>query len=227
MPPVALSSEAWVTVAEFKEYLRDLDPDDRADDDFIRRILNSVTAAIQRFCRRKFSAASVVDEPHDGNGSRLLRLDRPPINSITKLVVKSDSYTYELVADRDYVFTSMDTAAMVHLKPHSGTQVLIDCFPVGRANVLATYNGGFASIPDDVKLATLIAAMSEWPGRGRDPRGRERSGGGFSQSREQVGVSGLPVEVERRLQPYRIMLMASVQGRVPGRRSGSYRGEVY
>ena len=93
----------------------------------------------------------ITSEYHSGDGTSILKVRRPPIDSITEILANDSSYT----ADEYVVFPNF-----VQLK-YGQT------FPAGTMNITVSYTAGSAEIPSVVTLAamTMIAAMLNYKRR--------------------------------------------------------------
>src|SRR2546425_154347 len=86
MMRAARGASPLVEVADYKEW-PPLGNTSTALDAVLKTLIDVVSDEIERFCRRIFRKATITDEPHDGAGSRVLRLRRPPIWSVTQIKI--------------------------------------------------------------------------------------------------------------------------------------------
>lgn len=161
---------ALVSVSEVKNYLSISSNTEATNDANIAVLANYASKAIETYCSRTF-AASNLTEIHDGGRSSIF-LDNPPINYITafseydgtQYVPLVGSTASEELANTNananavpaYVWNS-DTGEVSRSSEGSsdlevtGQQV----FRNYKRGIKVTYNGGYTSIPDDIKLAAL------------------------------------------------------------------------
>jgi len=92
-----------------------------------------------------YSGSEVItDETHDGDGTNLLVVRRPPISSVSSLQIDDTAMTATSYRAYDNY---------IKLKWDEGNFA----FPVGIGNIKVTYTSGFAAVPSDIKLAVLNA----------------------------------------------------------------------
>jgi hypothetical protein len=124
---------------------------DGADDDArIQQLIAQVSADIEGYCRRSFTAVASVGEYHDGGVSDLI-LEKLPVTEITSVVDQADGSTvapsdYKLDIDRAFVFLVDSITGATTEEPWGD----------GRRRWKATYKSGYAAVPADIKLAALI-----------------------------------------------------------------------
>lgn len=131
-------------------------------------LIPAIQARAERFCNRTFDYATGLAEVIDGNDAAAIVVSRPPIATLTSVVVDlgwSATGTYDTTT-LDY---DTDDSGRIWF-PYAETGTLgIDAFgvplgfgpkprfPRGRGNVTVNYSGGYggagATIPDDLKLA--------------------------------------------------------------------------
>jgi len=141
-------------------------------------LIPAIQARAERFCNRAFDYATGLSEVIDGTGGSEISVSRPPIATLTSVVVDlgwSATTTYDTTS-LDYDTT--DFGRIWFPYPEDGTLGLDQYgmplgfgpspkFPRGRGNVTVNYAGGYGSggtaIPDDLKLAmyeSVAEAMS-------------------------------------------------------------------
>src|SRR5881296_1220370 len=125
---------ALVGLADYKEW-HPLGNTSTALDAVLKTLIDASSDDIQRFCRRIFRKGTITDEPHDGTGSRTLRLRRPPIWSVS--AVKIDGAPLDPAS---YVVPRLASDADAEVDFNDGRVVLLArTFPVGTRNVLVSY----------------------------------------------------------------------------------------
>lgn len=165
---------ALVTVQEIKNYLQIDSNVDSTSAANLSTIANYASKAIESFCGREFSSASVV-EIHNGGRSSVF-VNRIPINNVAEVAEYDGKQYVPLTA------SVLDTGELPNVEanasatpgfifdPETGKISRDTGFDSGFPNlgivtpfifrnimngVKVTYNGGFDTIPDDLKLATL------------------------------------------------------------------------
>src|SRR5438034_404867 len=111
------ASNAIVTVDRFKSW-HDLKTTTTADDAILEGLIDTASAEIESLCNRVLRKGTFVDEPYDGNDSRVLRLRRPPIWSIASVKLIDGATLLEVVDPATYVVPSL--AADQNADPNDG-----------------------------------------------------------------------------------------------------------
>jgi len=153
-----------------------------------------VHAAIEKYCRREIGA----DAEDRSEAIRILSynqrqiiLAKPPINSITKIETGDDSLS--LVDATSYEIASAE----------AGIVRMIASYFLFDTKYTITYKGGFAEIPEDLKLAALsiMAREIETTSKGRfGMRGRA-----FHTGSVELFIEGLTKTERLILDGYRLM----------------------
>lgn len=139
-----------LTLEEYKT-LRGISGDPRGP---IGSLLPSVIALIRNYCGRSFT------EFYSSNKEEYFSIKWPqkvvfpteiPVNTIVSVEVKEETTYRALTTDEYLLDSSIDALYYVS----SGTPI---CFPVGINAVKVTYTGGFATTPEDLKLAVADLA---------------------------------------------------------------------
>lgn len=93
------------------------------------------------------TTATVTDEAHDGNGTDLLVVKKPPIVSVASLSIGGSGVSSNRYKVYDQYVRMVSTL----------DDTIPSYFPIGVQNVLITYTSGFTAVPADVKLAVANA----------------------------------------------------------------------
>lgn len=161
-----------------------------ADQATVERAINSATARINNYCRRRF-----VEEAYtivlDGVARQDLILPNRPIQSITSVhanVNREFTDAYLLTEDDDYLAYSDEG----YLYRSAGWRF-------GRRGIQVVATLGYATVPQDVKDACAELVLFEFQ--------RQRSGSiGLRYRDDGTGVSGfetrLPANIREKLDPY-------------------------
>ncbi len=147
---VTLKTNALITTTELIAFIGDTP----SGTDYQNTIINFASDFIEKFCNRKFIAATYTLEIYSGNGRQKLYVKNGPLNTVTTVQAwdtynnsASESYTVyqDYLLDLEYGFIFM----------RSG-------WTKGFQNFRVTYNGGWAiaDIPYDLKKA--CADLAQW-----------------------------------------------------------------
>jgi hypothetical protein len=121
---------------------------DTLDDGEKAALISAASAAIERYCRRTFEEDEVT-ERFDGNGRPRVWLSRRPVASVASVVANGETLTAE-----DYSFNP-ETGELFRGDGRTEPRHVMG-FPRGTRNITVTYTGGYATVPEDVKRATLV-----------------------------------------------------------------------
>lgn len=119
-------------------------------DTLIGELIDYVTAGIESYTGRYFTATSVT-EYIDGGGDALV-VSRPPIISVTSISDHHD--TDALLASTNYE-TELSAGMIVGSPSADSTMISVNPWASGRRRWKVVYSSGYASIPANVKLAAL------------------------------------------------------------------------
>jgi hypothetical protein len=179
-----LSSNALTTLEETKKYLK-IDLIDDTDDELIISLINSVSAAIQGYCRRNFKKTSYIEEEYDGKGLYGLYLHQYPVQSIESVTVNST-----LLSPTDY-----------KCKKKNGKLIRnASVWPEGEINITVSYTAGFEKIPFDIELACKHLVLSYFK---TDITSYSTT---FSEGMI-IRPEGLPSQVRMLLRPYKKVVL--------------------
>lgn len=149
---------AVITVADYKAWIGETGS---AYDTVLGVVIPAVEADLETACGRVFKSATYTDEVYNGKGEDSIWLRNYPVDSVAAVkVLDSNGNTetlasseYRLVAPRRVVRLSDADAAWDHLSrsQHMLGRHQAPVFPWAQGNILVTYTGGYATIPDDLK----------------------------------------------------------------------------
>jgi hypothetical protein len=108
-----------------------------------------ITAAsdwVERYCQREFTQATVTETISPAGVARLI-LRRPPVTSITSVTLDDTA-----LAATEYV---LDPDGMTLWRGEAGSGRRRSAWPAGVGSLVVVYVGGYATIPAQVKLATV------------------------------------------------------------------------
>jgi hypothetical protein len=114
------------------------------------QLITAASRAVERYCDRTFASGTVTDTI-DGDNSPRVFLSRPPITSITSVTVNGSALdnTYG-----DAWSFNPDTGELLRGDGKDDPR-FATWFPRGFRNVVVVFVGGYSSIPEDVKEATI------------------------------------------------------------------------
>ncbi len=146
---VTLSAYALTTVVKVKRYMG-LSVD--TYDDLLTELINAWTDRMERMSDAQFAARDHTDRVN-GSGTRTLVLPYCPVNSIASLGLVTGAGTEEAteaLTAQDYRYDS--ATGIVSLETALWASGNLRTFVRGFRNVVAVYNAGFATIPDDLDM---------------------------------------------------------------------------
>lgn len=152
---MSLVAHALCTVDELKTWLR-METYTFNEGVVMEQVINYVTERFEdETGRHILNASRATVERLDGTGVWRVNLRRFPVISVSELLlIGPDGATA-------HTYTVSGTAIYV---TDSGLLMLNDqvAFPEGRANIKATYLAGWATVPNDVKVAALQWCADIW-----------------------------------------------------------------
>lgn len=225
--PITNVDSALTTLAAFKVY-RELT--DTSKDTLISSLIPRASARISSFCNRKFTQAT-YSETFNGNGTHLLYVTHWPITTPLSSAQNGVGNVWE---HQGGVFNSSSllverstTSGAGHYVVHPGEdgQGLIEkygyfgggddqrtAWPRGTLNIKVTYQGGYATIPDEIAQAAirLTAVYFLRAERGLDYTTSEsiQAGGGSMSAIPQE----LPKDIIEMLTPWKAARLSGVSG---------------
>ncbi len=169
------------TLKETKIWLG-IDVTDNSDDDVINAILAPADKWIKEYCQRDFELTSYTSELYDGQGHQNLFLKHYPVIEVTGLEIDGEAI------DLDDLITY-----------ENGTLYYAAGFPGGHQNISVTYSAGYATLPEDLKLATNMLVKMIYDRRDQEVFGVEQYSLGYVRS---VLTEEMPHEVREILSRY-------------------------
>lgn len=199
------ATTALVTLATVKEELA-LTSVDAARDNVLTRYISAASRAMQNYRGAIFATQSYQDEitiecgdirSAEGGGPAPLLLAVYPVISIAS--VTEDDVALETSDWRADISTGF-----LFRKDSAG-----DLTDWSASKIVVAYSAGFAAIPDDVANACIEIVKRRYYARLRDPDQTSRTVVGvfsadYADRGKSTGASGLPIDVERVLDGYRI-----------------------
>lgn len=159
-------------------------------------LITQYSRAIEKYCDRVFTSTSYT-EYVDG-GSEFLNTVQYPIISITSITDTQDS---TVVDSTDYDFYA--NSGMIFRKDNNSLELFAEdnlFWGPGRKRWKVIYTAGYASTPEDIKLAiNMLVAMT----RERTDPSIEGENVGDYQSQRALPAQGWPKEVLQLLRPYK------------------------
>ena len=133
-----------------------------ADDTYLERLIEAVSAEIERYCRRHFEWNAAIVEKIVGHGTEFLAIAQPPINTITSITYAGTtvaSADYEIYGDGGsgliyapggWVWTAQLLPGLIVERPLPGSE---------RKYYTVTYKGGYVTQPQKDADATLTKSI--------------------------------------------------------------------
>lgn len=149
-----LTGAELTTLANLREFLKK-ETADTTDDGLLQNIITRMSTQVAKKCNRQFARATYT-EYQSGNGLDYTFVKNPPINSITSVHIDSD---------RDWTANTLVDADDVHISDQDSGKIILDgdqFSPSDVENVRIIYNGGFATIPQDLEQAFIRLCAAEY-----------------------------------------------------------------
>lgn len=143
---------ALTTLANAKEHLG-IPVANTTFDSLVTRLINEATSKIETFCDRFLEQRTGIEEFQDGFAQNRLLLDQWPAVKPTELWIDCSGEFSDVTKKLDVDDYALDLSAR-----GEGIGVVLTnrCFfPKGTKNIKIVYDGGFATIPDDLEGACL------------------------------------------------------------------------
>ena len=113
-----------------------------------------IRAFLTNVCHVDFIPTVHTDEYQDGDTSSSLILDWPMVTAVTAASTRSGTTWTPLTADELAALQICDTGELFWDRGY---------WTAGRRNVKLTYTAGHAAVPDAIKRAALIIAVTDMP----------------------------------------------------------------
>jgi hypothetical protein len=145
---------AYLTEGDLENYI--LQDIDSSYSTWITSVISQVTAYINNYCGINFENSASSNRYFDGDGFADLKIDDYQLTSEIKILDTDGSTIATLVKDTDYYeYPYNDTIKNIIRLSASGQQ---EVFPDRPRSVKVTGIFGYASAPDDIKLAAIKLA---------------------------------------------------------------------
>ena len=143
---------ALATSAEVKAFL---DISGSGSDTLLGAILEGVDQRIKRYIGRDVESATYSAELHDATGTDdALRLKHWPIISVSAVSIEGTA-----LASAEY---QIDKPAGVLYRRNATDSTSTAVWDEGRRNISATYTAGYATVPADLREATITQSAYAW-----------------------------------------------------------------
>ena len=191
---IVAASNVLVTLDEAKAYL-EIALVDTAFDDKIQILVNACSSSIAKFCSRILVTKANV-EFHDGRRNNILNLSEYPVNSVSEVVINSQSDFTDAndIVDTDYYNIDNSKTALVFLSALQN----------GHRNVRVTYSSGLGTasgddLPWDLRFACLEYIKWLWKSEGDDRIGTSSKS---KAGETTVYVQNIPQHIQQLLGSY-------------------------
>ena len=136
----------------------------------------------------------VTDEAHDGSGTPVLFVDRPPIVSVSEVKIGGTTLSSSAYRVYDHFIQLVGGGQSRISKAIDGP---LNVFPVGQQNIEIAYTSGLAEVPGKMKLAAaqMITEIAHYQKRGAAQGSvkyvpPERTDGEERSMQQRYGLSG-------------------------------------
>lgn len=119
-------------------------------------VVDMATATVQTLTEQTLTRGTTTGT-FDGTGTDALLLTEGPVNTIGSVSV-SDNATppaWTVAGTADY---ALDSKGVLLATNTAGTSLFGGEWPMGRQNIAVTYDHGYTTIPDDLKMVTMMIA---------------------------------------------------------------------
>lgn len=133
------------TLDQIKDYIG-MTGSNAVIDTVIESIITSVTELFQSMCGVKQFKSKSYTEYYSGDNKRSIFLNQRPVISVESVSIDSDwTWSADSTIGSDEYMVINNEVLMKN-----------DTFTYGDANIKVIYNAGYATIPDDLKLACIM-----------------------------------------------------------------------
>lgn len=140
----------YVTLEETKASLK-IDSTDVEDDTLIISIISGISKLLQNQIGRNLLASDYT-ENCKGSNSQYLMLKNYPINSVARIAIDNDEMVLnEITIEEDHGMLYRDNG----WAQTGGSNYMHSRVNLPKRNIEVTYNAGFKTIPEDLKLLTI------------------------------------------------------------------------
>lgn len=137
---------SFVTLSDCKYYLS-IKSATTTYDDLLNFLITKASKYIETYVGRNIEATDYI-QLYSGDGENDLILDNYPVNSVSVLSVGVD------FDDKKYT-TPLDATSFLIQKDPGILIQHSSVFPIGRYNIYCSYNAGYTSVPEDLKMICL------------------------------------------------------------------------
>jgi len=206
---------ALTTLSEYKTYAGITTT---ATDTRLTTLVSAADAFVKRYCGRSFESGPYT-QVYNGTGDESLQLTEYPVTSITSVTQKFTDGTTSVLDSDTYRFESV-TGLLYRTFTGRGRYVRQDStswrndtepaqrfgnayiWSKGYQNYTIVYVGGYATIPDDLKL--LVWKIVDWwfAGSGEDSSKQSESIGAYSYTKS---TDKIPPEIRVMLDMWKVV----------------------
>lgn len=171
----------------------------------VAALIEAATTWIEKYCNRTFRQTTYTDEAHDGNGELFIYVKNSPIITLTTVTIQESSFSGSSTST-DFAASKFDTklaTGKIKFKPGSFLSSGASHFTEGFQNVLIDYVGGFAQVPEPIKLVASQFVIEQFD-PSLSPQGIEKEKlGNYFYSRGTTFFNQLLVRHRQILDSYR------------------------
>lgn len=135
-------------------------------------LIASIQADLELLCGRFFEQSTYTDEAYSGRGEDTLWLRNYPVDSVSAVKILGTGGDTETLASSEYRLVGSRYICRLNDldsswdSPSAFRLSVGPVFPRGGGNILVTYTGGYATIPDDLKLVAYKLVDAALDSRG-------------------------------------------------------------
>lgn len=129
------------------------------DDPELNDLIVIASAAVEKWCSRRFAKQDIVDK-YDGDNTKRLILKDYPVHSITSIKIEyQDSEDDSDTLTTEFLWKANGIVEIKRIEPYVFTR--------GFQNVTATYNAGYATLPADLAFGVRLMCAHIYEDAGR------------------------------------------------------------
>ena len=151
---MSLSSNALITVKEYKEYISVDQSDSLVNNSQIERSIDGVSKRIENYCNRKFiTPSSAIEEIFDGNGFESYYVNNARINDSSTnvpILYNWNGTSWDVMDSSTYPRTYDDESGVIYLNNGQKFNTIKRYYRIDYK-----YGWSISDVPDNVKLACV------------------------------------------------------------------------
>jgi len=132
-------------------------------------LINAASAYVERYCDRKFEAATATSEKLDGNDLDYIHVKNNYVTGVTSCTITEGDGTETEIGAGNLGFDNQTDNCRIFFDEDNASPFAF--FPWGYQNITITYTYGYDSVPDDVQeaCAQMVKNIYSQSSSSRDP----------------------------------------------------------